>query len=316
MVGFSERLPPEQAAMVSDFVATLQAAILEKLGDIEPAIFPTGDGAIVCVYADDASEMSDLASIPLELAIALLRLTEAKDYDLKLAINASSHESIIDISAIDTVHGSAIQIGDGINLAERALNFAEPREVVSTDTYYMALRASGDASSLDFKVQRNVFVKHMRALDLYIYNPAESEIPAVGTPREAADPDHRRYAYFPPMKQVTLDRFRDIGLASDAMETVEYVYETIAAVNAGKKFISWAPVRDVLSAVRPDVGDETLILSRSDYAGHFWTHSDADRFIRTLERRGFNQTRLFIYDAESDEPIAPSGLVSKLVLLH
>jgi class 3 adenylate cyclase len=315
MVGFSEEVPRRQAELVAEFVTVLSDAVAAALDGLQVNIFSTGDGAIISVYGRDVEETASIAPRVLDLAVDLLRRTLAASYELKVSINASGHEALIDVTAVPTLHANVIQIGNGINVAERILNFAEPMEIVVSEQFREALANSGDNRSGRFFSQ-SVFVKHMRNLMLHVYNPPHEEKGFVGQPREARNRRHKRYAYFPPMKQQTLDRFRDVGLETDVLETVEYVYETIAAVNSGYKFISWAAVEDVLVAARPRADEEVLAFSRSDYEGHFWTTPAAEIYLRRLSS-SFNQKRLIIYSTASpDMVLAPDPVLHGLRQLH
>jgi hypothetical protein len=249
----------------------------------------------------------------------LAESVEIKLNGLEFNVFPTGDGAIIDVAQhkMATLHANVIQIGNGINLAERILNFAEPREIVVTSAFWETLANAADSRCELFCIQKDVFVKHMRNVTIHIYNPQSEESAWIAEPREFRNRSHKRYAYFPPMKERTLDRFREVGLEADILQTVEYVYETIAAVNTGYKFISWAPLADVLAAARPEADEEVLVFSRSDYEGHFWTTPGAASYLRKLPSRGFNQKRLFIYsDARPDIDLAPTDIVKRLVHLH
>jgi len=317
MVEFSERSAREQAALVEDFVGLLEAALAETLTDVALNVFPTGDGAIIATYGETVAEVSHLAPRVFDLALSLLRGSSNRNYAIKVSINSSVHEALIDVSSSGQVHANVIQIGNGINLAERILNFAEPREIVVTDSFREALKNADPAREYTFRVQSQVFVKHMRSLNLNIYQPSNEEKSFVAEPRESRNRHHKRYAYFPPMKESTLDRFRAVGLETDILQTVEYVYETIAAVNRGYEFISWAPFDEVISDMRPRESEEVLYLERCDYEGGIWETPDVRSRLLRLRKRSSNQKRLFLNDsALARDTVLDEDLLDLLRQIH
>ena len=114
IVGFSERSGKEQAKCVDDFLKSLSAN-LNVLEAQSFNIFPTGDGAIVCIYEKDPSIREDIFDIPLRLARGMLRTNKVNDFDLRISINHSPMERIINVEEFRSIDTNHIQIGNGIN---------------------------------------------------------------------------------------------------------------------------------------------------------------------------------------------------------
>lgn len=316
IVGFSEKESVTQVEWVAEFLQILGQAVRELK---QFNIFPTGDGAIVCIY-HEGPPSRETAILPLNFARTLLRLNTRKLFKLRISINYSGMETLLDLSSFEALVTSQIQVGNGINLAERLIHFAEPNEIVVTGQYYDQLLDVGFSMQPRFYIHRDVFVKHMRTLRLFSYKPTADEEEYIYHPPTKDEQHFKRYAYFPPLRSDTIERFRQLDLRHDLEQLCRYAYDTIAAVNRERIYISWESVYDVLKNVPPDGEDEILVISRSDRPGNFWSTPASRKYLRYLRKQSegkrFVQNRIFLYDPDREESIAPEDVLSILRELH
>jgi len=207
-----------------------------------------------------------------------------------------------------------MQVGDGINLAERVLQFAEPNEIVYTEQYWKCLDVAGLMKPLSYYAHRSVFVKHMREMKLYSYRPNADEADYVYAPADPKEQHFKRYAYFPPLQTETSNRFRRLGLRDELETLCSYAYDSVAAVNSQSAFISWAEVYDILIRMQSRPGTRSLVLSRADQRFSFWSTEGGRAYLghlRVLRSKGFDQKQIFIYDPLITREVANQEIVDE-----
>lgn len=319
LVGFSELPPLEQAAAVEEFLDVLRAAIQDAALE-QFNLFPTGDGAILCLY-EEGPPTPAAACLPLDFARGLLKQHSQSPHALRISVNYSSIETLVDVSSFEPIATQHLQVGNGINFAERALHFAEPREIIVTKQYWDRLFDSGVYRRYQFFDHPSVFAgKHMQPLNLLSYRPNAEEQKYMYEPPRHGEAHLKRYAYFPPLRADTITRFRELGLRYELEQVCRYAYDSVATLNAGRTLVSWEPIYDVLRRIPVGASDAVKVVSRSDRGDHFWLSPGSVPYLAHLERMasrgGFAQSRLFIFDPAVAKLIAPTHVIETLKTLH
>lgn len=315
IVGFSEGGSEEQAECVNDFLKLLETN-LSILGGQKFNIFPIGDGSILCIYEETPSPTATTSELPLTFARAMLKTNKDNNFDLRISINYSKIERIISVKhlKIDTSH---IQIGNGINVAERIIHFCEPNEIIVSEDYWDVLFQLKIPIRSQFHSHKKVFVKHMKDLKIFSYLPAEDEKSFIYDLRNEGRQHFRKYAYFPPVKGPIIQRIKNIGLDNDLQQMCAYAYDTLTSINMNKMFISWGGIYETLKKIPTEQEKEILVISREDLKGDFWSTDGAENYLRHLERLSgqFKHSRIFIYDPHLGST-TPDEIIERLARLH
>jgi hypothetical protein len=307
-----------QVAWVRRLFSLLRAALASTPLE-RPNVYPTGDGVILTFHLPGAPD-SQSAAIPIELALRLLQLNSGGPFALRVSINFSPSETVLQLPGGPPVGDISVEAGEGIFLAERAMHFSEPNEVVVTEGYWDLLRVSGLLGPLRFEPLRHVFVKHYRPMDLFLYVPKEGEAGYVSSPVTGST-SLRRYAYFPPLLPETVARFQALDLGYEVEQLCRYTYDSVAVVNSKSTFVSWSKVYDILKRLNAinSEGAPVLVISRSDRSPNFWSTPAAERYLAhlrsTSRKQQFHQVRIFVYD-QVDKEVASPEVLTALRDLH
>ena len=158
IVEYSKRSVAEQIRLKEGFNTALSEAIAGVATDAR-IILDTGDGAAVSFLGDP--EDSLFAAMTLRDAVA-----SAPAPRVRLGVNLGPVRLVRDINGQPNI------IGDGINVAQRIMSFAEPGQILVSRSYYEVIaRLAEDYADL-FHYEGSKTDKHVR----------EHEVYAVGTP--------------------------------------------------------------------------------------------------------------------------------------
>jgi class 3 adenylate cyclase len=196
IVEYSRRSVTEQLKLKEQFNTTLSEAISGVAVD-DRIILDTGDGAAVSFLGDPEDAM--FVALSMRDAIAsqadggpLLRV--------RFGINLGP------VRLIKDINGQPNIIGDGINVAQRIMTFAEPGQILVSRSYYdIIARLSEDYANL-FHYEGARTDKHVREHEVYAVGAAPRRLRTRTQP-----PPPRRASVFPAFK---LNRLAG-GLAVD-----------------------------------------------------------------------------------------------------
>jgi class 3 adenylate cyclase len=163
IAGYSKMPVSGQIALRNSFNTLLAEAIREvPAGD--RIILDTGDGAAVSFIGD----VEDALNTALRLRESLLG--EGEHLPVRMGINLGPVRLVMDINGQPNI------VGDGINVAQRVMGFADPGQILVSRSYYDAVsRLSHDYADM-FHYQGSHTDKHVR----------EHEIFAIGDPGDLA----------------------------------------------------------------------------------------------------------------------------------
>lgn len=283
-------------------------------------IFSIGDGAIICIYPRDISEVNKIAELPLLFAKQMLKIRKdlMPNIDIRISINYGPMETLINVVELKTIDSNNIQIGTGINIAERIIHFCDPNEIIISLEYHNILHALNlDKTKYKFHPHIDVFVKHMENLKIYSYIPSNDEKGFIYDLRSEGKLHFKKYAYFPPITDKTFKTFKKLNLEDDLQHICSYAFDTLAAINNDWIFVSWGEIYSTLEKIPTEQEDEILIISRDDLKVDFWSTREAQNYLKRLEtmKGDFKQFRIFIYDSNIKRS-TPPDVYKKLEALH
>lgn len=125
IVEFSQQ-PVSLQMEAKNILNRLITGAIKDLDSEDHIVLDTGDGAALCFIG--APEEALFAANA--LLGALLRLRSPREMALRIGINLGS------VKLVKDIHGQRNIIGDGINLAQRVMSFAQPNQILVSRSYH------------------------------------------------------------------------------------------------------------------------------------------------------------------------------------
>jgi class 3 adenylate cyclase len=167
IVEYSQRSVAEQIALKERFNAVLTEAIAGVATD-DRIILDTGDGAAVSFLGDPEDTL--FAGMTLRDAVAGQDATSGPQLQIRVGVNLGP------VRLVKDINGQPNIIGDGINVAQRVMSFAEPGQILVSRSYYDVMaRLSEDYGKL-FHYEGAKTDKHVREHEVYAISSAPSNL--------------------------------------------------------------------------------------------------------------------------------------------
>ena len=158
IVEYSQRSVAEQIALKERFNAVLTEAIAGVPTD-DRIILDTGDGAAVSFLGDPEDTL--FAGMSLRDAVSGQDTTSGPRLQIRVGVNLGP------VRLVKDINGQPNIIGDGINVAQRVMSFAEPGQILVSRSYYDVMaRLSEDYAKL-FHYEGAKTDKHVREHEVY-----------------------------------------------------------------------------------------------------------------------------------------------------
>ena len=194
IVQYGEESVSRQVEMKAAFSVILAAA-LEHSPASDRLVLDTGDGAALCFLGDPEDALFAANSLR-SAVIEAHGAPEEHSLRLRLGINLGP------VRIVNDVNGRSNVIGDGINVAQRVMSFAEPNQILVSRSYYEVVsRLAPDYAQL-FQYVGLHRDKHVREHEVYEVHlakplgrpaaePADSGTQAADSPIPAPAPPGR-----------------------------------------------------------------------------------------------------------------------------
>ena len=171
IVEYTKKTVAKQVAQRGWFNGMLSEA-LQGISQDDRIVIDAGDGAAICLLGDP--EEAVFITNALRVAIAEHAYPE---FALRMGVNLGPVKMAKDI------HGQPNIIGDGINVAQRIMSFAQPNQILVSRSYYDIVSRISDEYERLFRYQGEHKDKHVRSHQVYevmVRGPgeAQSERPA------------------------------------------------------------------------------------------------------------------------------------------
>jgi class 3 adenylate cyclase len=158
IVEYSQRTVAEQIALKERFNKVLTEAIAGVPTD-DRIILDTGDGAAVSFLGDPEDTL--FAGMSLRDAVGNQEATMGPRLQIRVGVNLGP------VRLVKDINGNPNIIGDGINVAQRVMSFAEPGQILVSRSYYDVMaRLSEDYAKL-FHYEGAKTDKHVREHEVY-----------------------------------------------------------------------------------------------------------------------------------------------------
>ncbi|MCL6646157.1 MAG: adenylate/guanylate cyclase domain-containing protein, partial [Dehalococcoidia bacterium] len=154
IVEYSKKPVAEQIELKERLNALLAQA-LEDVAANDRIILDTGDGAAISFVGDPEDALFVCIGLRDALAAEVAR-PGALPLALRIGINLGPVKLIRDLNGQPNI------IGDGINVAQRIMGFAEPNQILVSRSYYEVVSCLSDAYARLFQYQGSRTDKHVR----------------------------------------------------------------------------------------------------------------------------------------------------------
>jgi len=177
IVEYTKKTVAKQVAQRGWFNGMLAEA-LQGISQEDRIVIDAGDGAAICLLGDP--EEAVFITNALRVAIAEHAYPE---FALRMGINLGPVKMAKDI------HGRPNIIGDGINVAQRVMSFAQPNQILVSRSYYDIVSRISDEYERLFRYQGEHKDKHVRSHQVYevmVRGPGEAQSERAATAVEIA----------------------------------------------------------------------------------------------------------------------------------
>lgn len=221
IVGYSTKGVSRQVELKQAFNAALLSA-LEPIAPGERVVVDTGDGAAIAILGDPEQA----------LFVALAIFDHIGDMQVRGGVNLGP------VSLTDDINGHANVIGDGINVAQRIMDFAREGELLVSRTFQevVALMSPDYASIFSHEGSRTD--KHGRAHEVHAVRPGVrvGRRVAERQSRAAAPRAARRTPAGPALPVVVSDAGLQLMVSGSSEAAVREALQQLAA--AGRRVTS------------------------------------------------------------------------------
>jgi hypothetical protein len=176
------RKPVTEQIRLKDRFNALIADAIRDIPVNDRIVLDTGDGAAISFLGDP----EDALFVAISIRDAATAASGAPPIPIRIGINLGP------IRLIKDINGQPNIIGDGINVAQRVMGFAEPGQILASRSYHEVVSCLSDEYATLFSYQGYRTDKHVRAHDIYsVGQPGrdlrDSRVPARGKTASASD---------------------------------------------------------------------------------------------------------------------------------
>jgi serine/threonine protein kinase len=158
----------EQQAALKERVNELLTKALKGVPQASRILIDTGEGVATCFLGDPEEALQ---------SALLLRGLLLQKYGKMLSVRIGVHLGPIRI--VFDVNQRANVVGDGINVAQRIVDFAQPNQIVVSRAYYEVISRITDNAASVFSPLGPHLDKHLRSHDIYaVLDPQSRPAPA------------------------------------------------------------------------------------------------------------------------------------------
>ncbi len=169
LVEYSKKSVAEQLELKDRFTALLADA-LKDIAINDRIVLDTGDGAAMSFLGDPEDALFVGMSLRDALKVGNGEPDGAEEAPIRMGINLGPVRLVRDINGHPNI------VGDGINVAQRIMSFAEPGQILASRSYYDVVSCLSDEYAKLFSYEGSRTDKHVREHEVYIVGESESAL--------------------------------------------------------------------------------------------------------------------------------------------
>ncbi|HEY4371915.1 MAG TPA: adenylate/guanylate cyclase domain-containing protein [Burkholderiales bacterium] len=158
IVGYS-KLPVTEQIRIKEQFNSLVSHLITDIPEADRIVLDTGDGAALSFLGDPEDAL--FVAVKLRDAIKEKQAHEFPDLHLRMGINLGP------VKLLKDINGRPNLIGDGINVAQRVMNFAQPDQILVSRSFYDVVSCLSDEYRELFADRGTHTDKHVREHELY-----------------------------------------------------------------------------------------------------------------------------------------------------
>lgn len=167
LVAYSKHSIDQQVALKERFNELMTKA-LKGVAEASRIVIDTGDGAATCFLGDPEEALQ---------SALLLRGLLLQKYGQMLSVRIGLH--LGPIRMVFDINQRVNVVGDGINVAQRIMDFAQPNQIVVSRAYHDVIACITDNAATMFSPLGPHLDKHLRSHDIYaVLDPKSRPVPA------------------------------------------------------------------------------------------------------------------------------------------
>lgn len=171
IVGYSKKTVAGQISLKERFNGYLSGAI-QSLPVADRIILDTGSGAAVTFLGNDEAALH--TALDLRGALSGEAPDAEHPLQVRMGLNRGPVRLVMDINGQPNV------VGDGVNVAQHIMGFAEPGQILSSHSYYEALARSASPHLDMFHYRGSRTDRHVREHEIYVIaEPGETTVKQV-----------------------------------------------------------------------------------------------------------------------------------------
>lgn len=182
IVEYTKKPVAEQIRLKECFNVLLAQA-LQNIPPNDRIILDTGDGAAISFLGDPEEVL--FASLTLREALKAPLPADAPELRMRIGINLGPVQLVKDLNGQPNI------VGDGINVAQRVMSFAQPGHILVSRSYYEVVSRLSEEYTRLFRYEGSRTDKHVREHEVYAVGtagPALKQPTRTGNPETAASP--------------------------------------------------------------------------------------------------------------------------------
>jgi hypothetical protein len=167
IIEYSKKGVTSQIALKEQLNRVLGEA-LKGVAASDRIILDTGDGAAISFVGDP--EQALFVSLMLRNAVEQRKPGVTDELNVRIGINLGP------VKVIKDLNGQANIVGDGINVAQRIMSFAEPNQILVSRSYYEVVSCLSEAYGKMFHYEGSRTDKHVREHEVYAVGDSAGEL--------------------------------------------------------------------------------------------------------------------------------------------
>ena len=260
----------EQQVAAKSLLNELLTKAIHGVQEASRVLIDTAEGASICFLGDPEEALT---------SALLLRDLLAQKYGQKLAVQIGLH--LGPIRMVSDINHHVNVVGDGINVAQRIMDFSKPNQIVVSRTFHDVISRITDNAANQFEHLGPHMDKHLRSHDVY----AVLEAGATPAPVAARHTGFENTASFAALASLTPEVVADIE--AELARAIGPLARVLVK-KAVPRTVSAQGLRDLLAISIPDPTARTAFLQprESSRVSHSASHPNSRSISGFFSRSG------------------------------